>query len=345
MWRRAGESPRSIPFRRIPRREQARRQFEVQVLHQDAGVTMRQVGDARPGWIDHAGGRLRVQKPVVDTRHVDRVLEGTAHHGPLVVRRLRRSPARQARACDVAPGAMRMEHDLRASGVKRQGIVCAQNGVANEAMALRLFPNVYGMLVFLPALFLEPGEVVTNASDVGGVLDTGLYTGGIDSNVEALTAALTNAGFGAAPDGKVMRKKYGKLLTNLNNALGVLTDVSEGSNKISQLMQAEALACYSAAGIDCASGAEMKALYAAMQVEEMEKFPRSGGSSWQSAMRGTGNIEVDYLNGEIAQLGRRYGVLTPANAVCQEFAWRLSHEKGKPGSVGVGALLAAIEKA
>lgn len=235
--------------------------------------------------------------------------------------------------------------DLRAAGVTRQGIVCAQNGVANEAMALRLFPNVYGMLVFLPALFLEPGEVVTNARDVGGVLDTGLYTGGIDSNAEVLTAALTKAGFGAAPDAKVMRKKYGKLLTNLNNSLGALTDFSEGSKEISELMQAEALACYTAAGIDCASGAEMKTLYAAMQVEEMEKFPRSGGSSWQSAMRGTGNIEVDYLNGEIAQLGRRHGVPTPANAVCQEFAWRLSHEKGKPGSVGVGELLAAIDKA
>ena len=233
--------------------------------------------------------------------------------------------------------------DLRAAGVRDQAIVCAQNGVANEAMALRRFENVYGMLVFLPALFLVPGEVVTNATDVGGVLDTGLYTGGVDNTVSELTEALTKAGFGATPDKKVMRKKYGKLLSNVNNSLSALTNMAEGSKEISRMLNEEALACYEAAGIDCASVDEMKALYSTMQSVKMEQFSRPGGSSWQSAMRGTGNIEVDYLNGEIAQLGRRYGVPTPANTVCQEFAWRLSHEKGKPGSVAVDTLLQAMK--
>src|SRR5690606_7217747 len=36
---------------------------------------------------------------------------------------------------------------LRAAGADGQAIVCAQNGVANERAALRLFPNVYGMTV------------------------------------------------------------------------------------------------------------------------------------------------------------------------------------------------------
>ena len=34
-------------------------------------------------------------------------------------------------------------------------------------------------------------------------------------------------------------------------------------------------------------------------------FAAVGGSSWQSIKRGTGNIEADYLNGEIVQLGRQ----------------------------------------
>jgi len=227
--------------------------------------------------------------------------------------------------------------------VRDQAIVCAQNGVANEAMALRRFPNVYGMLVFLPALFLVPGEVVTNAHDVGGVLDTGIYTGGVDKTVDNLTAALTKAGFGATPDPTVMRKKYAKLLTNVNNSLIALTNFAEGSKEISSRLNNEALACYKAAGIDCASSDEMKALYGTMQSVKMDAFDRPGGSSWQSAARGTGNIEVDFLNGEITQLGRRFGVPTPANAVCQEFAWRLSHEKGQPGSVTVETLLQAMK--
>ena len=48
---------------------------------------------------------------------------------------------------------------LRTAGVTTQSIVCAQNGVDNERAALRLFPNVYGMTVILPADFVRPGEV------------------------------------------------------------------------------------------------------------------------------------------------------------------------------------------
>ena len=39
-------------------------------------------------------------------------------------------------------------------------VVCAQNGVENERMALRSFPDVYAMTVMCPATHLEPGVVV-----------------------------------------------------------------------------------------------------------------------------------------------------------------------------------------
>ena len=50
---------------------------------------------------------------------------------------------------------------------------------------------------------------------------------------------------------------------------------------------------------------------------------RPGGSSWQSLRRGTGDIETDYLNGEIVFLGRMHGVATPANAMIQRLAREL----------------------
>ncbi len=232
--------------------------------------------------------------------------------------------------------------DLRAAGVQDQGIVCAQNGVENEAMALRCFANVYSMLVFLPAQHLEPGEVVSNATDKGGVLDTGRYPHGTDTTVTALTDALSKAGFHAEPDAQVLRKKYAKLLSNLMNSVTVLVDMKEDSRELAKLLRAEALACYAAAGIDCASSDEMKVLYEQVQYVSMEDFPRGGGSSWQSAMRGTGNTEVDYLSGEIAQLGRRYGVPTPANATCQHLAWMLSRERSKPGALTMDRLFQLI---
>jgi len=55
-------------------------------------------------------------------------------------------------------------NDLRSAGVTDQPIVCMQNGVDNERQALRLFPNVYGMCVMLPADHLAPGAPGSSTS-------------------------------------------------------------------------------------------------------------------------------------------------------------------------------------
>ena len=39
-----------------------------------------------------------------------------------------------------------------------------------------------------------------------------------------------------------------------------------------------------------------------------------GGSTWQSLTRGTGNVETDYLNGELVRIARRIGQDAPINA-------------------------------
>ena len=59
---------------------------------------------------------------------------------------------------------------------------------------------------------------------------------------------------------------------------------------------------------------------------------RNGGSSMQSVMRGTGDIEADYLNGEIVQLGRLHGVETPANVVVQQVGNRMARERLEVGA-------------
>jgi 2-dehydropantoate 2-reductase len=59
---------------------------------------------------------------------------------------------------------------------------------------------------------------------------------------------------------------------------------------------------------------------------------RPGGSSWQSLRRGSGAIESDYLNGEIALLGRVHGVPTPVNATLQRLANAAARERRPPGS-------------
>jgi len=224
--------------------------------------------------------------------------------------------------------------DLQSAAGDDVAVVCCQNGVANELMALRLFRNTYAMVVILPALHLEPGIVITHAVTTGGILDAGCYPEGVDARVVELTRHLRDAGFSAEPDARIMRQKYAKLLMNLNNALQAATEMRDEARDISRMMREEALACYRAAEIDCASAEETRERRGSvLQMGEIPGVPRTGGSSWQSVARGTGDIEVDYLNGEIVLLGRLHGVATPANQAVQRLAHRMIAEKLPPGSL------------
>ncbi len=249
----------------------------------------------------------------------------------------------QFEAGDMVLFTMKSQHtlgalnDLQAANPGDVGVVCGQNGVANERMALRFFPRVYGMLVNLPALHLEPGEVVTHGAGKGAILDSGCFPTGTDDSLIELTESLSRAGFSAEPDPAIMRKKYAKLLMNVGNSLQAATqlgasnmdaqEVQPERADVARMLRKETLACYAAAGIDCATAEEVRARHKGVyEMVELEGRPRVGGSSWQSIVRGTGNIESDYLNGEIVQLGRLHGVPTPANWVCQQLGHRMIRE-------------------
>jgi 2-dehydropantoate 2-reductase len=68
---------------------------------------------------------------------------------------------------------------------------------------------------------------------------------------------------------------------------------------------------------------------------QIDGAERSGGSTWQSLMRGTGSLETDFLNGEIALLGALHGVPTPYNRMLQEAAAEAAQLGRKPGSYTV----------
>jgi 2-dehydropantoate 2-reductase len=67
-----------------------------------------------------------------------------------------------------------------------------------------------------------------------------------------------------------------------------------------------------------------------MQLQAIEGMGRGGGSTWQSLARGAGSVEADYLNGEIALLGRLHGVATPVNAALCRLAARVAREGAGP---------------
>jgi 2-dehydropantoate 2-reductase len=100
-----------------------------------------------------------------------------------------------------------------------------------------------------------------------------------------------------------------------------------------------------AAGIEVATSQEDRARRGRlMQLGEIAGRGRDGGSSWQSLRRGTGDIETDYLNGEIALLGRTHGLPVAANALLQELGRTAAEERQAPGTVSVASILERLDR-
>jgi len=107
-------------------------------------------------------------------------------------------------------------------------------------------------------------------------------------------------------------------------------------------MRAEATACFEAAGIDVARPEEWAGARATLpRLSPVEGYDAVGGSVWQSLVRRTGSVEIDYMNGEIVLLGRLHHVATPVNARVTAIIRALSAGRSEPGSMTKAELLAA----
>jgi len=235
-----------------------------------------------------------------------------------------------AEETDVVLMCMKTQHtaaaisQLCSLGMQDVPIFCVQNGVANERIAARVCTNVYASVVNLPAMHLEPGVVATYAGTsegAGGVLDSGRYPVGAGDIAERVCVGLQDAGFVAVADSRVMAQKYAKLLSNLSNALELVLSERTEFRDAGRTLRKEALACYDAASIDFVPLREYTERNSSLYTPvDLADAPRTGGSTFQSLQRGAPDVETDYLNGEIALLGRLYDVATPANARLQALA-------------------------
>ncbi|MFD8085893.1 ketopantoate reductase family protein [Kitasatospora sp. NPDC059722] len=219
---------------------------------------------------------------------------------------------------------------------ERLPVVCAQNGVENERLALRRFREVLAVCVWMPSTHLEPGRVSAGGTPVSGVLRIGAYPAGAGGRAARIAADLERAGFSAPVEADVMGWKYTKLLGNLGNALNAVAGPYEGELRrgLYRRLTAEGAAVLAAAGIAHHDPEEMVRLVdATLRIEPVEGAPRGGSSTWQSLARGAGSIETDYLNGEIVLLGRLHGVPTPANEAFQRLAEEFARTGRAPGSL------------
>ena len=109
-------------------------------------------------------------------------------------------------AGDVAVLATKTQHseqllaELAACAPSSTPVVCAQNGVENERLALRRFPNVQAMCVFMPATHLEPGVVEVQTSPLTGLLDLGPVPLGHRRGERSMAADLNESSFDSIAD-------------------------------------------------------------------------------------------------------------------------------------------------
>lgn len=219
-------------------------------------------------------------------------------------------------------------------------VVCLQNGVENERLALRMFERVYGVCVMCPTGHLEPGVVQAFSTPITGLLDIGRYPSGVDDVARSVAEMLAGATFLAEARPDIMRWKYRKLISNLANAPQAICGTDAGFGELARRAMEEGESVLTAAGIEVVSVEED----VARRADHLTMRPAAGarwqgGSSWQSLARGTGAIESDFLNGEIVLLGRQVGVATPVNALLQRVAGQVASEGRAPGAFTEGELL------
>ncbi len=192
-------------------------------------------------------------------------------------------------------------------------MVCAQNGVANEAQVLRRFVHTYGLTVMLPSLHLEPGVVVEKCAPTPGILDLGCFPTGSDAVAEAVAADLRAAGFESLPRPDIMAWKHRKLLVNAVGDVGAILGREPDAQRLAQQVRAEGETVLAAAGIAVVSAEadDVRRGDLLRSREDVDRFP--GNSLRQSLARGL-DSEIDYRAGEIVLLGRLHGIATPVTS-------------------------------
>jgi 2-dehydropantoate 2-reductase len=176
-----------------------------------------------------------------------------------------------------------------------------------------------------------------------GLLHLGRYPSGTDATADQIGADLAGSGFLAPVVPDVMRWKYGKLLANLGNAIEAVCghDAWLQRSELRRRVTAEGRSVLDAAGIAYASNKESAELRAdRVEILPVNGAERTGGSSWQSLIRGTGSIEADFLNGEIVLMARERGIPVPVNEVLQRLANQAARDHRPPGSATPDEVLA-----
>jgi 2-dehydropantoate 2-reductase len=223
------------------------------------------------------------------------------------------------------------EVQLFLSGIQ---VVTMQNGVQSDDQVAGILgkENIISSVVLFAGQFLEPGKASYSIPFSKTALLIGEPFGNKSNRLQSLSALLNRA-IGTDINGDIRAAHWTKLLWNLQNAIPAVTGLSfQESYQYPQLRELtikltkEGIKVIERAGIKTVDlpGFPIEPLKAMARVplsisssmledkaKSLGKRPNLG-STLQSIKRGK-STEVDYLNGEIVNLGKKKGVPTPVN--------------------------------
>ncbi|GAB3306144.1 2-dehydropantoate 2-reductase [Epidermidibacterium keratini] len=221
-------------------------------------------------------------------------------------------------------------------------VASVQNSVVNEPLLSEYFDRVYGVCVMLPAMYLEPGQIVQRSYPTPGILDVGRIPTGIDAESSQIAQLLQAGGFASEPREDIMAWKRRKLVMNLANAVDAVCEPGEDAATLRRLVRDEGEQVLDASGLSVISAEQDAERRGDLIAISREPGVESGSSTWQSLRRGTGETEAAYLNGEIVRLAATRGLSARANELMAAEADRLAREGLPPRSVPAADLLALL---
>ncbi len=233
---------------------------------------------------------------------------------------------------------------------ERLPAMTALNGVAAEEKALRYFRRVFGICVWLPAVHLEPGEVIVRSWPVAGQFHIARWPASISTQDDAtllsqVAETLTAAGIKVQIPPDVAPWKYNKLLSNLGNAAAALAAEAADIGAVVAAVRSEGEDVLRSAGIEFISFETSTAARA--DGPTIRSIPgwnaAASNSTWQSLSRNTGNVETDFFNGEIVRLAHRHGTTAPLNAALARAARDAVRNASGPSGYSAAELAELLE--
>ncbi len=211
-------------------------------------------------------------------------------------------------------------------------VFCFQNGVRNEEIAAEYFSRVYGVMVRVGAVYLTDGEVITRRDPPGWYI-IGRYPEGTDELAEAVAEGIREAGYFVRVVEDVMPYKWGKLMDNVGNAIGAITNGDwQSMMPLFRAASEEAAGIVAKAGIKWISQEDVAKDWPEITAPLRGQLQTEAQSStWQSLARHQGSVETDFLNGEIVRVADRVGLKAPINEKLVKISREMAANQEPPG--------------